>query len=634
MKKNKNRFFLRFRSKCLLLILILTLTFVSSAVFSETALEKRIKFFSSLPTRIPGTQSYNEAADYIYGNFISAGLKTVTKETFSTVVPSEKESYLLSGSMKISLQACWPNSVRTCTTGRNGITGKLIFYDSADPSSINGKDITGNIVVMDFNSGTKWLDFAGFGAKAVIFIEPQNTNRAEAEKKFLSIPLNIPRFYVRQTVLPDIEKLSKTSAQVTLCSQVDWISAPSYNIYGFLEGKDAKLKDDLIVIEAYYDSMSVVPSLAPGAESSCGISLLLDMLDQFKSRPPARSILFLACSSHFEAMRGMDDFIQRHLRTIKPFKERIKVHFSPKLVFCLDITTQSDQVAVWHNTYDFNSQRFFAPVAKKIVEYGKEVCGSFGYDPEKSVINGVSPEKGMTWSNFMPGTVKTDGEYLIHVAIPAVSLITVNDARNKIDTPFDRINFLDFANLKKQANILQGICRKAFDDPEFLEKTELQIKDNLCSLTCKAVTFNPKKSFVPNEPVANALILPRSMVIPYKKTCFGVRGDLLEMTGADGIGTISRLYQAPVFLQCFGIDPGTGEIILTSDFGINGDEQFPMRVNIDYNDKKSTNVLFECKAINLIGLVDPQYLIPLPKLDIFDVSNSLTGCIWIFSRIS
>merc|ERR1712000_719038 len=64
----------------------------------------------------------------------------------------------------------------------------------------------GSIVLADFNSGTKWINAAMLGAKAVIFIEPEITMRGEAENKFLTVPANIPRFWIRRA---DGEKLKQ-----------------------------------------------------------------------------------------------------------------------------------------------------------------------------------------------------------------------------------------------------------------------------------------------------------------------------------------------------------------------------------------------------------------------------------------
>ena len=63
----------------------------------------------------------------------------------------------------------------------------------------------------------------------------------------------------------------------------------------------------MIVIEAYYDAMSVVPALAPGAEMSCSITGLLQLARTFRRHPPARTLVFLATSAHHLALRGISD---------------------------------------------------------------------------------------------------------------------------------------------------------------------------------------------------------------------------------------------------------------------------------------------------------------------------------------
>ncbi|MEO2006183.1 MAG: M28 family peptidase, partial [Candidatus Poribacteria bacterium] len=62
----------------------------------------------------------------------------------------------------------------------------------------------------------------------------------------------------------------------------------------------------------YYDSMSVVPSLAPGAQTTAGIASMLELarlLRQPEFRP-SRSVLFLATGSHFQGLGGMRAFME------------------------------------------------------------------------------------------------------------------------------------------------------------------------------------------------------------------------------------------------------------------------------------------------------------------------------------
>ncbi|HDD65030.1 MAG TPA: FtsX-like permease family protein, partial [Firmicutes bacterium] len=584
-----------------------------------------------------GTEGHKKAADFIFQKFKEAGLKNVKKEEFISVVPVEKYAYIKFGKKKIRIYCMWPNLVRTSTVVPEGIEGKLIYGGKGNLKEIEGKDIKDNIIVLDFDSGSNWVTLSMLGAKGFIFLKKGDITRPEAERKFLKVPVNIPRFYAGENS-DEILYLARKEAKVRIFARMDWEKVKDYNIYGYLEGKSEKLKNDLIIISAYYDSISVVPSLSPGATSACNISALLELVDFFTKNPPDRTIMFLATSSHYMSMKGIDEFIQRHCRNIEPFKSRIKEEerIEPKLFIGLEISDNSDELGIWHNAYEFYYQRFFAQFGKKFLSYSHQICKKLGYDPSTALVNGISPEKGLVWETFLPDLIRTDGEYMVLSGNPAISLITVNDGRWKLDTPDDTYENLNLNNVKKQINFLKGILNLAVNDPELFPESELRIKDKMATLFAKIVTFNPRKSFVPNDPVKNALVIPRiyfiSKDVPLQKTFLGVRGEIIEMTGEDGIAEISRLYlgvPGNVFLNAFYLSPITGEIVYAPDLGVNGDQQFPIQFKMDMKEKKRTIVLFKSKPISVFSLIDPQYLTPLDKLDVFDISNSVPdayGC--------
>ena len=175
----------------------------------------------------------------------------------------------------------------------------------------------GSVVLLDFNCGVKWINAAMLGASAVIFIEPEDTIRGEAESKFLTIPAAIPRFwisredadYLRNNHIP--ENGSENNVQVQLTATMTWDRKLGQNITGFLPGIDPDLKGELVVIQAYFDSMSVVPGDAPGADPTCGIASLLEIARvlSMEENRPGRSVLFLATSGHFQGLAGMRGFM-------------------------------------------------------------------------------------------------------------------------------------------------------------------------------------------------------------------------------------------------------------------------------------------------------------------------------------
>ncbi len=578
-----------------------------------------IKFFSSLKSRVPGSEGHKQAADFIENKFKEIGLKNVKKEIFKTVIPVEKYAYIEFEGKKIEINCFWPNLVRTSTLPPEGIEGKLIYAGKGDLRKVEGKDIYGNIIVMDFDSGSKWLDFALLGAKCFIFLNRGEITRTEGERKFLSVPIDVPRFYSDNEKILELAKGEKV---VKIYGRMDWEYVNDYNIYGFLEGRDKKLKEETIIISSYYDSISVVPSISPGATSACGISTLLELAEYFLKNPPKRSVIFLATSSHFMNMKGIDAFIQKHCRIEKPFSEKIKKEDKIKvsLFIGLDISGDNDKLGIWHNSTDFYYQRFFAPIGKKFMEYSEKLQKILGYT-EPILVNGISPEKGVVWETFLPEKIRTDGEFMILSANPAISLITINDGRWRLDTPNDKFENLNLQNVIKQINILKSLLSYALNDEELLSKTELKMTDKMATLKAKIVTFNPKKSFVPNDPVKDAIVVPRDGI--FTKTNIGVRGFPFEITDENGVAELTRLNLGQqIYLNAFYINKENGEIILAPDMGINGNQQYPISFQMDIKEKERMIVLFKCKEISLFGLIDPQYLIQISNINVFDLSNS------------
>ena len=171
----------------------------------------------------------------------------------------------------------------------------------------------GSIVLVDFNSGTRWINAAMLGAKAVIFIEPETTIRGEAENKFLTVPANIPRFWISKQDAEELKAMiAAENISARLTCTMTWERRTGQNIRGFLEGSDPVLKDELVVLTAYYDSMSVVPAMSPGADPTGGIAALLELarifgMEEFR---PGRSMLFVATDAHFQGLAGMRAFME------------------------------------------------------------------------------------------------------------------------------------------------------------------------------------------------------------------------------------------------------------------------------------------------------------------------------------
>ena len=103
------------------------------------------------------------------------------------------------GSQRIPLYPLWPNQVQTSklpSPEQGGLQAPVIDVGAGKLANFNGKTVDGSVVMVDFNSAQEWLNAPRLGAKAVLFVEPESTQRGEAEGKFISIPLAIPRFWI------------------------------------------------------------------------------------------------------------------------------------------------------------------------------------------------------------------------------------------------------------------------------------------------------------------------------------------------------------------------------------------------------------------------------------------------------
>ena len=95
----------------------------------------------------------------------------------------------------------------------------------------------GAIVLLDFNSSTRYINAAMLGGTAVIFIEPETTIRGEAENKFGTVPANIPRFWISKADGAALREMLETNTDadvnVRVRGKMAWERGIGQNIRGF-----------------------------------------------------------------------------------------------------------------------------------------------------------------------------------------------------------------------------------------------------------------------------------------------------------------------------------------------------------------------------------------------------------------
>lgn len=292
---------------------------LAGAVSAEN-LSSTIRTLAGYGSRVAGYEGDAKAAAYVEGRFKALGLEDVAVQKFPVTVPVDRGAEIRIGDLKTRLYPLWPNLVSTSQLPPDGLTGDLIYVGDGRLGNFNGKKVEGSIVIVDFNSRAEWLNAPRLGARAVVFVAPETTMRGEAESKFISIPINIPRFWLRREDAPAVlaAAAGETAPKCTVRCDMPWETRDSSCVFGKITGTDPKQREQIIAVQGYFDSISVVPSLAPGGESACGIASLLEIARIYKANPPKRTMYFVATSGHFQALRGIREFLNAHIDDWEP----------------------------------------------------------------------------------------------------------------------------------------------------------------------------------------------------------------------------------------------------------------------------------------------------------------------------
>ncbi|MDP7637957.1 MAG: M28 family peptidase, partial [Phycisphaerae bacterium] len=253
------------------------------------------------PSRLAGTAGDLEVAADVEQEFRRLKMDDVLVQRYPVTVPvtkwcrlSDKDGGELAG---VSLVPFWPNHVRTCTTGPEGIVGRVIDVGTGTLEELDGKSIRNNIALARMTPGFAWLAAAKLGAKAILFRETANPDHYR--KKILHFPGNMPRFLTMGTAVEDL-----VGEEVRIDARVDWEIRTARNVYGVLHPK--KAAKQALVLMGFTDSWSVVPDLAPGAYEACSVTTLLEAARALTAQREhlGRGVIFVACSGRGLGVEG------------------------------------------------------------------------------------------------------------------------------------------------------------------------------------------------------------------------------------------------------------------------------------------------------------------------------------------
>lgn len=601
-------------------------------------------------SRVSGYPGAQRAAAFIEEQFRSIGFRNIETDDFEVSVPMDEGAYLEVGGSRTRIYGLWPNMVRTSQVATEGVQGKLVYIASGRLEDMRNKDINGSIAVIDFNSGNNFINAVRAGAAGVAFLAPENTLRGEAEAKFMSVPVDIPRFWIPRESSAAILSAAEAGQTATLTARMPWREATGRNILVKIPGSDPKLKDQIVVLSAYYDAISVAPGLAPGAEASSSIAGLLEIARVLKEFPPKRTVYLLAVDGHFQGMAGIRNWLDKNIDEFsRPgVGERIVAFFTRKptrprkdvYLFCgLDISSNSEGVGIFFKGYFYDARddlkARFSDLATVTSQIAEKVAITLGRDKDVAFADGVNDIAGKNWRNFIPGKIAFDAEAVSVAGGVGVTFATLNDARSLVDTPYDTFEKTNPENVARQVRMVANIVdhylqaptqsgRLSADTFPIREPNAFQrigIQGGFAQVGGQVVEYDPQKSFVPNQPIGDSIAILRSG----SKSFMGVRANLIDLTDDKGNFRFPGVAPVtaypgphPTSLAAYRLDPDSGAIIYAPDQGAFGGEFNYTGFEVATSSKEMPVIVFPCVATSVFDLVDPQSLRSLGGLQVLD----------------
>ena len=317
--------------------------------------------------RLPGSEGYNKAAQFVANKFSELGLKPTGDEKYFQYLNVEYNKIespvmfkAIIGEDTVSYQL-GKDFVLRGFTGSNNVTLPVVFcgygisrpdlgYD--DYANRNVKDKI--VIVFKQNPGWKindkdWgtnypreksLIAKKYGAKGILFVSLPNDNKPQP--LIASVmhgegdqPVDFPQLHISIEAANDL--LSRTGFPISECqSRLDAKQKPlsmnlmvkvtievnaqyeknakTMNVVGMIEGSDPKLKNEFVIIGAHLDHVgSQAGLLFPGAnDNASGSAGVLEIAEAFVKGglKPKRSVIFVLFASEEQGLFGAKHFVE------------------------------------------------------------------------------------------------------------------------------------------------------------------------------------------------------------------------------------------------------------------------------------------------------------------------------------
>ncbi len=292
------------------------------------------EWLASFPTRVVGTESHDAAGAALLERIKAIPGVIVRTHEFSVVLPEVLEATLTApGSGEHPVYPFWPSGSRLVTTPSGGISGRLVYIGEGRPGRAPGhlpaSGVSGQIAVMEATGGKRWMNAYNAGARAIIVLGSPDVTYRDLRSHLLSIPINIPRFYVPDGKLARALRAGELHNGTVVC-RARWERKTARNIYALvLPAEPARRPQNrqAFVVGVHYDSMSLVPGLAPGADAAIDVAFGLTLLRHTTRHPPKRPLLVAFTDAYGLGQRGVREMLGAFATVPKDYEAHLSDDF-------------------------------------------------------------------------------------------------------------------------------------------------------------------------------------------------------------------------------------------------------------------------------------------------------------------
>jgi hypothetical protein len=296
-----------------------------AASCAPDGLAKDLRSIKTMGSRAVGSPGLPKVLDWTEQRLREMGFEIWKRQPFTVTVPRDVGSTLecqtASGTFTVPVYACWPNGITPPFVPPEGLTAPLVDGGNGTLMEVDGKPVAGNdqrsgsIVMMDFESGSRWEDMAAIGAGAALFLPSAEPSFSESLSKSSQMPIQFPRFYVDSE--QDAQRLRAAAddgATATLRGGMTWAREQTENLVAFLPATataaDGDVETILICLNA--DAAALIPGIAHGGQSAAnlaaGLAALEMLADDELAIPRTHNVLVVIDSARSMATAGLRTF--------------------------------------------------------------------------------------------------------------------------------------------------------------------------------------------------------------------------------------------------------------------------------------------------------------------------------------